>query len=250
VITPSSPTFCVGVHRVHAGGDELVALADDCLGKHGRGGGAVAGDVARLRHHLARRRAPMFSNLSKLDLLGDGDDAVGDAGGERHVEDDVAAHGTERYLDTMSSSTALRRSPSPAPSPLSTALRRFAETGRLDGRDLGATGQLLHDERRQCLVPDVLADARERLVASRACTVAVLGDVASDAAVVGGGRWAGGEAGPAHIAVKLLLPRNRRPPVCDDRGMWGEWGMFWPVLARKIVFPDRGAEIRHRLDHS
>ena len=181
----------------------------------------------------------MFSNLSKLDLLGDGDDAVGDAGGERHVEDDVAAHGTERYLDTMSSSTALGRSPSPAPSPSSTALRRFAETGRLDGRDLGATGQLLHDERRQCLVPDVLADARERLVASRACTVAVLGDVASDAAVVGGGRWAGGEAGPAHIAVRLLLPRNRRPPVCDDRGMWGKWGMFWPVLARKIVFPDR-----------
>src|SRR5690349_15697271 len=34
------------VHRVHAGGDRLHALADDRLGEHGGGGGAVARDVA------------------------------------------------------------------------------------------------------------------------------------------------------------------------------------------------------------
>src|SRR5690606_33657633 len=36
------------VHRVHAGGDRLHALADEGLGQHGRGGGAVTGVVGGL----------------------------------------------------------------------------------------------------------------------------------------------------------------------------------------------------------
>ena len=44
------------LHRVGAGGDVLEALAEDRLGEHGGGGGAVAGDVGGLGgdllHHL------------------------------------------------------------------------------------------------------------------------------------------------------------------------------------------------------
>ena len=36
------------IHRVHAGGDVLHAFADDRLGQHGGGGGAVTGDVGGL----------------------------------------------------------------------------------------------------------------------------------------------------------------------------------------------------------
>jgi hypothetical protein len=41
------------VHRVHAGGNRLHALAHDGLGQHGGGGGAVAGGVVGLGGHLA-----------------------------------------------------------------------------------------------------------------------------------------------------------------------------------------------------
>ena len=68
------------VHRVHAGGDRLGAFADDRLGEHGRGGGAVAGDVVGLRgdfaHHLG---AHVLELVVELDLLGDGDAVLGDA---------------------------------------------------------------------------------------------------------------------------------------------------------------------------
>ncbi len=44
------------LHRVGAGGDVLEAFAEDRLGQHGRGGGAVAGEVGGLGgdflHHL------------------------------------------------------------------------------------------------------------------------------------------------------------------------------------------------------
>src|SRR6185312_9607896 len=44
------------VHRVHAGSNRLRAFANDRLRQHGRGGGAVTGEVGRLRgdfaHHL------------------------------------------------------------------------------------------------------------------------------------------------------------------------------------------------------
>src|SRR3546814_5753908 len=42
------------VHRVHAGGNRLHAFAHDRLGEHGRGGGAVAGLVVRLRCDFAQ----------------------------------------------------------------------------------------------------------------------------------------------------------------------------------------------------
>src|SRR5712671_1224239 len=41
------------VHRVHAGGNRLGAFTDDRRGQHGRGGGAVAGSIRRLRGHFA-----------------------------------------------------------------------------------------------------------------------------------------------------------------------------------------------------
>src|SRR4051794_9180690 len=88
------------VHRVHAGGNRLGAFAHDRLGQHGGGGGAVAGRVSGLRsdfaHHL---RAHVLELVLELDLLGDSDAVLGDAGSaERLVEHDVAALRTERDL--------------------------------------------------------------------------------------------------------------------------------------------------------
>ena len=89
------------IHRVHAGGDVLGALADDRGGEHGRRGGAVAGEVVGLRgdfaHHLG---AHVLELVGELDLLGDGDAVLGDAGGaEGLLDDDVAPLRTERHLD-------------------------------------------------------------------------------------------------------------------------------------------------------
>ena len=88
------------VHRVHAGGDRLGAFADDRLGQHGRGGGAVAGDVVGLRGHFAHHlRAHVLELVLELDLLGDGDAVLGDARrAEALVDHDVAALGAERDL--------------------------------------------------------------------------------------------------------------------------------------------------------
>ena len=88
------------VHRVVAGGDELGALAVDRLGEHGRGGGAVAGDVGGLGgdllHHL---RAHVLELVLELDLLGDGDAVLGDRRrAAALLDDDVAAARAERDL--------------------------------------------------------------------------------------------------------------------------------------------------------
>ena len=88
------------VHRVHAGGDRLGALADDRLGQNRRGGGAVARDGAGLggdlAHHLG---AHVLELVGKLDLLGDGDAVLGDARrAEALLEHHVAALGAERHL--------------------------------------------------------------------------------------------------------------------------------------------------------
>ena len=69
-------------------------------GEHGRGGGAVAGEVIGLlrdfAHHL---RAHVLELVFELDLLGDGDAVLGDArGAEALVEHDVAALGAERHF--------------------------------------------------------------------------------------------------------------------------------------------------------
>src|SRR5438874_668496 len=89
------------VHRVHAGGNRLGAFTNDRSREHGCGGGAVAGGIRRLgsdfAHHL---RAHILELVVELDLLGDGDAVLGDAGrAERLVEHDVAALGAERHLD-------------------------------------------------------------------------------------------------------------------------------------------------------
>src|SRR5213075_2585451 len=72
-------------------------------GENGGGGGAVAGRIGRLggdfAHHL---RAHVLELVVELDLLGDGDAVLGDAGSaERLVEHDVAALRAERHLDRV-----------------------------------------------------------------------------------------------------------------------------------------------------
>src|SRR5882757_5906225 len=91
------------IHRVHAGGNRLGAFTDDRSRENGRGGGAVAGRVSGLggdfAHHLG---AHVLELVVELDLLGDGDAVLGDAGSaERLVEHDVAALGAERHLDRV-----------------------------------------------------------------------------------------------------------------------------------------------------
>ena len=88
------------VHRVHARGHRLGALAHDRLGEHGRGGGAVTGDVAGLRSDLAHHlRAHVLELVGELDLLGDGHAVLGDAGcAEALVEHHVAALRAQRDL--------------------------------------------------------------------------------------------------------------------------------------------------------
>ena len=89
------------LHRVGAGDDVLGALTEDRLRQHGRGGGAVAGDVGRLARDFADHlRAHVLERILEFDFLGDGHAVLGDGGGaELLVEDDVAALGTERHLD-------------------------------------------------------------------------------------------------------------------------------------------------------
>src|SRR6478735_2294227 len=130
VITPSLPTFCMAwaiispislsplaeivptwatssevdpalqVHRIDAGGDVLGALADDGLGQHGRGGGAVTRDVVGLRGHFAHHLgAHVLEAVGELDLLGDRHTVLGDArGAEALLDHDVAALRAQRHL--------------------------------------------------------------------------------------------------------------------------------------------------------
>src|SRR5689334_3369093 len=91
------------VHRVHAGGDVLHALGDDRLREHGRGGGAVTGDVGGLGgDFLHQLRAHVLELVLELDLLRDRDTVLGDGGGaERALEHDVAALRAQRHLDRI-----------------------------------------------------------------------------------------------------------------------------------------------------
>src|SRR3954471_4249252 len=87
-------------HRLRAGRDVAQTLAHHGLGEHGRGGGAVTGDVVGLgRHFLGELGAHVLVGVLELDLFGDGDAVVGD--GRRApllVDDDVATLGAERHL--------------------------------------------------------------------------------------------------------------------------------------------------------
>src|SRR6185312_17195278 len=91
------------VHRVDAGGNELVAFLNDGLGQNGRGRGAVAGLVVGLGSDFADQlRAHVLELVFKLDFLGDGDAVLGDARcAERLVDDDVAALRTQRHLNRV-----------------------------------------------------------------------------------------------------------------------------------------------------
>ena len=88
-------------HRVDAGGDRAQTLVDHRLGEHGRGGGAVTGDVVGLGGDLlGQLGTEVLERVVELDLTGDGHAVVGDRrGAPLLVEDDVATLGAERHLD-------------------------------------------------------------------------------------------------------------------------------------------------------
>ncbi len=89
------------VHRVHAGGDVLHAFADDRLGQHGGGGGAVTGDVGGLgSDFLDHLRAHVLELVLQFDFLGDRNAVLGDGrGAEGALQNHVAALGAEGDLD-------------------------------------------------------------------------------------------------------------------------------------------------------
>src|SRR5688572_22172008 len=91
------------IHRVHAGGDVLHAFGDDRLREHGRGGGAVTGDVGSLgSDFLHQLGAHVLELVLELDLLCDRHAVLGDGGGaERALEDHVAALRAEGDLDRI-----------------------------------------------------------------------------------------------------------------------------------------------------
>ena len=104
----SSTTACGGgvdaalhQHRVGAGGQVAQAFGDDRLGQHGRGGGAVAGDVVGLGGGLLEHLgAHVLEVVLELDLLGDGHAVVGDGGrAPLLVDGHVAAARAEGDLD-------------------------------------------------------------------------------------------------------------------------------------------------------
>jgi len=86
---------------VRAGGYVLEALAIDGLGQHGRGRGAVAGNVAGFARDFANElRAHVLIGVFELDFLGDSDAVLGDGrAAEFLVEDDIASARPERRLD-------------------------------------------------------------------------------------------------------------------------------------------------------
>ena len=87
--------------RVGAGRDVLQTLANDRLGQHGRGRGAVAGDVVGRRGDLTHELgALVLEDVLDLDLASDRDAVVGDRRrAELLVEHHVAALRAERDLD-------------------------------------------------------------------------------------------------------------------------------------------------------
>ena len=98
-----------------AGGDVAQALVDHRLGEHGRGGGAVTGDVVGLGGDLlGQLGAEVLVRVLQLDLTGDGDAVVGDRRrAPLLVDDDVAAARAERHLDGVGERVhaALERAP-------------------------------------------------------------------------------------------------------------------------------------------
>ena len=89
--------------RVGAGGDVAQPGLDQRLCQHGRGGGAVAGDVVGLGgHRLHQLRAQVLERVLQVDLAGDGDAVVGDRrAAERLGQHHVPAARTQRHPDRV-----------------------------------------------------------------------------------------------------------------------------------------------------
>jgi len=67
------------IHRVHAGGYRLEALAENRLGENGRGRSAVAADVVGLRGDFAQHLgAHVLELVGELDFLGHRHPVLGD----------------------------------------------------------------------------------------------------------------------------------------------------------------------------
>ena len=88
-------------HRVGTRGNVAQTLANERLGEHGGGGGAVAGDVVGLsRNFLDQLGTHVLELVFQLDFTGDGDTVVGDRGStELLVEHHIAALRAEGHLD-------------------------------------------------------------------------------------------------------------------------------------------------------
>ena len=84
-------------HRIGAGRDETQTFAIHGLGQHGRGGRAVAGDVAGLRGGLFDELdAHVLERVLELDVFGDGHAVLGHLrGAPAFVEHGVASAGTQ-----------------------------------------------------------------------------------------------------------------------------------------------------------
>ena len=99
--------------RGRAGGHVAQAGVHEGLGEHGRGGGAVTGDVVGLGGDLlGELGAEVLVRVIELDLAGDRHAVVGDGGSAvLLVDDDVAAAWAERHLDGVGESVdaALQR---------------------------------------------------------------------------------------------------------------------------------------------
>ena len=89
--------------RAGTGGDVAKAFAHERLGQHGRGRGAVTGDVVGLRRDfLDELRTHVLERVLELDLAGDRDAVVGDGRcAELLVEHDVATLRAECDLDRV-----------------------------------------------------------------------------------------------------------------------------------------------------
>ncbi len=89
------------LHGIDARDDRPQPFVEDRFGEHGGGGGAVAGDVARLRGNFADHPgAHVFIDVFEVDFLGHGHAVLGDGRrAEAFLENDVAALGAERHLD-------------------------------------------------------------------------------------------------------------------------------------------------------
>ena len=88
-------------HRVRAGRNVAEAFTHHRPREHGRGGGAVAGDVVGLLgDFLDQLGADLLVRVLEVDLLGDGDTVVRDRGrAPLLLEDDVAALRAEGDAD-------------------------------------------------------------------------------------------------------------------------------------------------------